>query len=62
PQVKVPILLLWGDQDQVIPVKWAEQVKPLSPLLTYQEIPNAGHCVYDEAAETVINAVEDWLG
>ncbi|MEO0541825.1 MAG: alpha/beta fold hydrolase, partial [Cyanobacteria bacterium P01_A01_bin.105] len=47
PQVKVPILLLWGDQDQVIPVKWAEQVKPLSPLLTYQEIPNAGHCVYD---------------
>ncbi|MEO1591964.1 MAG: alpha/beta fold hydrolase [Cyanobacteria bacterium J06632_22] len=62
PQVKVPILLLWGSQDQVIPIGWAQQVKGLSPLLTYQEIPGAGHCLYDEAAETVINTMESWLG
>ncbi len=61
PQVKVPILLLWGDQDRVIPVKWAQQVKGLSPLLTYQEIAGAGHCLYDEAADVVVKVVTDWL-
>ncbi|MEL6247435.1 MAG: alpha/beta fold hydrolase [Cyanobacteria bacterium J06627_15] len=62
PQVKVPILLLWGDQDRVIPTKWAEQVKPLSPLLTYQTIENAGHCLYDEAADRITQSIGDWLG
>ena len=61
PQVKVPILLIWGEQDRVIPVKWATQIKSLSPLLTYREIPAAGHCLYDEAAETVNETIENWL-
>lgn len=61
PQVTVPILLIWGEQDRVIPVAWAEQVKPLSPFLTYQEIPGAGHCLYDEAADTVMTSIDAWL-
>lgn len=62
-EVQVPILLLWGEQDRVIPISWGRQIADdLSSQLTLIEIPNAGHCPYDECADRVNAEILAWLG
>jgi pimeloyl-ACP methyl ester carboxylesterase len=61
PQVKVPILMFWGTCDRVIPISRGRQLLDLHPHLTFVEIPDAGHCPYDECAESVNAKILDWL-
>jgi pimeloyl-ACP methyl ester carboxylesterase len=61
--VQVPILLLWGDQDRVIPLSWGRQLaESVGSQIKLVEIPNAGHCPYDESAEQVNTEILTWLG
>lgn len=61
-EVQVPILLLWGQHDRVIPLAWGKQLAESSgELLRLVEIPGAGHCPYDEAAEQVNAEILNWL-
>lgn len=59
--VRVPILLLWGQQDQVIPIAWGRQLAAGSDRLKLVEIARAGHCPYDEAADQVNDEILAWL-
>lgn len=60
--VEVPILLLWGEQDRVIPISWGRQIAELwDTQLKLVEIPDAGHCAYDEASEQVNAEILAWL-
>ena len=61
PQVSVPILLIWGSQDRVLPTTWAQQIVNSNPQITYREIDGAGHCLYDEVPENVDEVIRDWL-
>jgi pimeloyl-ACP methyl ester carboxylesterase len=61
PQVQVPILLLWGKKDRVIPLAWGQQLNELHPNLTLIEIPEAGHCPYDECADFVNAQILAWI-
>jgi len=61
PQLTVPTLLLWGQVDRVIPLSWGEQIAPLNPLLTFQIIPEAGHCAYDDEPPLMNRRILDWL-
>ncbi|MEM8808955.1 MAG: alpha/beta fold hydrolase [Cyanobacteria bacterium P01_G01_bin.38] len=60
-QLQIPILLLWGTADTIIPIRWAEQMVSLNPQLTFQGIEGGGHCLYDESPEAVHDAIADWL-
>jgi pimeloyl-ACP methyl ester carboxylesterase len=60
-EVQVPILLIWGLDDRVIPLTWGRQLPPLNSNLKLVEIPNAGHCPYDECAECVNAEILTWL-
>ncbi|MBD3885446.1 alpha/beta fold hydrolase [Phormidium tenue FACHB-886] len=62
PQVNVPILLLWGEKDRVIPLSWGRQLVGLHPNLKLVEISNAGHCPYDECADFVNAQILTWIG
>lgn len=59
--VEVPILLLWGQQDRVIPIAWGRQLAAGSSQFKLVEIPQAGHCPYDEAADQVNAEILAWL-
>lgn len=59
-EVQHPILLLWGEQDRVIPLAWGRQIA-LETQLKLVEISGAGHCPYDEAAERVNHEILEWL-
>ncbi|MBE9179674.1 alpha/beta fold hydrolase [Oculatella sp. LEGE 06141] len=61
PGVQVPILMLWGEQDRVIPLTWGRQLSPLNPQVTLVEIPEAGHCLYDECSDRVNQEILNWL-
>jgi pimeloyl-ACP methyl ester carboxylesterase len=60
-QVQIPILLLWGKDDRVIPLDWGRQLPPLNPNIKLVIIPDAGHCPYDECAECVNAEIQTWL-
>ena len=57
----VPTLLLWGDQDRVVPVAQAAGLATLSPLLTTQILPGVGHCLYDETFDDFNQRILTWL-
>lgn len=61
PQINVPILLLWGAKDMMVPPKLGPLFVKHNPKLTLIEIENAGHCPHDEQPETVNQIVLDWL-
>ncbi|MBI4781819.1 MAG: alpha/beta fold hydrolase [Oscillatoriophycideae cyanobacterium NC_groundwater_1537_Pr4_S-0.65um_50_18] len=62
PQVTVPILVMWGERDRVIPIDRGRKLPDLNPRLRLVELPEAGHCLYDEAADCMNAEVLAWLG
>ena len=56
-----PTLMLWGASDRIIPLTWGRQLPPLNPHLKLVEIPDAGHCLYDECADSVNQEILSWV-
>lgn len=61
PQLQKPMLVLWGQQDRVVPLSQGKDLPTLNPLLKLVEIPNAGHCLYDECADRVNQEILQWV-
>jgi pimeloyl-ACP methyl ester carboxylesterase len=61
PTLKMPLLLIWGRQDRMIPYSQAEQFIRYNPQLQLIEIDQAGHCPHDECPDAVNQALLDWL-
>ena len=61
PPINVPILLIWGLQDKMIPPKQARAIASLNPRLKLIELEQAGHCPHDEYPEQFNSLLLDWL-
>jgi len=61
PQITVPMLLIWGLQDRMIPPNQAKAIASLNPRLKLIELPHAGHCPHDEDPEQFNSLLLDWL-
>jgi pimeloyl-ACP methyl ester carboxylesterase len=61
PTLDLPILLLWGRQDRMVPPIFAQRFAAMNPRLTLIELDDAGHCPHDECAQRVNAAILDWL-
>lgn len=61
PNLNIPLLLIWGRQDRMIPPGLSCRFLELNPKLRLVEIDNAGHCAHDEAPEEVNQILLDWL-
>ena len=61
PPINVPILLIWGLQDKMIPPKQARAIASLNPRLKLIELEEAGHCPHDEYPEKFNSLLLDWL-
>ncbi|GAB4527544.1 MAG: alpha/beta fold hydrolase [Pleurocapsa sp.] len=61
PQIKIPILLIWGLQDRMIPPKQAREIAALNPRLQLIELENIGHCPHDECPDRFNAILLDWL-
>ena len=61
PQITVPMLLIWGLQDKMIPPKQARAIASLNSRLKLIELENAGHCPHDEYPEQFNRLLLEWL-
>jgi pimeloyl-ACP methyl ester carboxylesterase len=60
-RVTVPVLLLHGDRDRLVPVGLVRGVARANPRWRFVELPEAGHVPMLERAEDVAAAITDWL-
>lgn len=58
---EVPTLIVWGDQDRIIPVEHAYAAHELMPGSELVVVPGAGHFVPFETPEPFLDALEGFL-
>jgi pimeloyl-ACP methyl ester carboxylesterase len=59
--VETPTLILWGEEDRLIPVeagRWLDKVMPDSRFVVY---PGIGHLPHEEAVEATLGDLVPWL-
>ena len=62
PSLKVPILLIWGQQDRMVPHSFARQFADYNPQYAQLvSLENVGHCPHDECPDVVNQALLDWI-
>jgi pimeloyl-ACP methyl ester carboxylesterase len=61
PQLKIPILLIWGCQDRMVPSSLAPMFASLNPQIKLIELDGAGHCPHDELPDQFNYILLDWL-
>jgi pimeloyl-ACP methyl ester carboxylesterase len=60
-EIGVPVLILWGEQDEWLPVETGEQLHTRIPDSTFETVPDAGHLVQEDAAENVTSRLSAFL-
>ncbi len=61
PRMKLPMLLIWGHLDKIIPRSNVQTLVRLNPNIKFVEIPDAGHCAHDETPAEVNKLIQEWL-
>ena len=61
-RIKAPTLVLWGENDRIIPPVYAQDFTKLIAGSQATVVPNAGHLLMIERAEVFAAAVADFLG
>ncbi|MBX9886167.1 MAG: alpha/beta hydrolase [Novosphingobium sp.] len=59
--IAAPTLLLWGEQDQMIPVRNAQDYLRLIPHARLVRLPGMGHVPFEESPATALPALERFL-
>jgi pimeloyl-ACP methyl ester carboxylesterase len=59
--LELPVLLLWGEDDAVVPVSVAEELNEAIPTSTLGLLPGCGHDLTDEAAATIAPMILEYL-
>lgn len=60
-EVSAPVLILWGEEDQWIPLVQAERLQSKIPGARLVTVPQAGHLVIEEKPEELAAAIEVFL-
>jgi pimeloyl-ACP methyl ester carboxylesterase len=61
PQMQIPMLLLWGGEDRMIPPQTANVLLKLNPLIELVQLEGAGHCAHDEIPAVVNQSILLWI-
>lgn len=54
-------MLVWGQQDRMIPPTLARRFLGYNPAIQLIEVENAGHCAHDERPERVNQELLSWI-
>lgn len=62
-EIRCPVAILWGTEDEFIPLRDGEELARRIPGASFTEIPDAKHLVQEDAPEAIVAAVLDfWSG
>ncbi len=59
--LKIPLLILWGTKDRVVPAKPAKKLASYNPLAQVVLLEGLGHCPQDEDPQRVNSLILDWI-
>jgi len=57
----MPMCVIWGDQDRVIPVSHATRAADLAPKARVEVMPNAGHFPHKDHPERFVKILNDFV-
>jgi pimeloyl-ACP methyl ester carboxylesterase len=57
----MPMLVVWGDQDRVIPVRHADNVRAIAPGAVVEVLPNSGHFPHRDHPERFVKVLNDFV-
>jgi pimeloyl-ACP methyl ester carboxylesterase len=60
--VRAPSLVVWGDQDKVVPQSAGKRYVEALPNAKLEVVKNSGHCVDMEQPETLAKLIVDFIG
>jgi len=60
-EVRCPTLILWGEEDQWIPIERGRQLQRAIPAARFRAIAHAGHLVQEDAPEAIVAALLGFL-
>jgi hypothetical protein len=60
-RLRKPMLLIWGEQDVLVPLQVGWQCQRFRNDLAMAVIPEAGHCPHDEKPDLFNGVVIAWL-
>lgn len=62
-EIRCPVAILWGKEDEFIPLRDGEELARRIPEASFTVIPDAKHLVQEDAPEAIVAAVLDfWRG
>ncbi len=61
PQITVPMLLIWGKQDQAVPPALAPKFLRYNPKIKLIELDDVGHCAHDECPDAMNQVMLQWI-
>lgn len=61
PTISVPTLILWGEDDRILPGLIGERLNAAIPNSNLQDIPQAGHIPQEEQPDAVIAHIQQFL-
>ena len=62
PKIHAPTLVLWAENDPILPVTWSDKLGDFFPNLTLRQVPQAGHWLMREKPELVNEAIIEFCG
>ena len=61
PTVRCPVQILWGEDDQWIPIERGRALQQMIAGSQFHAIANAGHLVQEDAPEVIVAAILRFL-
>jgi pimeloyl-ACP methyl ester carboxylesterase len=61
PQLKMPVLLIWGDQDRIVSYTQGQKIHELIPQSRLEIIPGCGHLAHVECADRIGPILQSFL-
>lgn len=59
--IRCPVQILWGEDDQWIPLERGRHLASVIPSARFQAVPNAGHLMQEDAPEAIVAAALEFL-
>lgn len=60
-QLRCPVQILWGEEDQWIPPARGRQLAAAIPEARFQAVPKCGHLMQEDAPEAIVAAALRWF-
>lgn len=60
-EVDCPVQILWGEEDQWVPIARGRELAALMPRAQFIPVPGSGHLMQEDAPEAIVDALNGFL-